>query len=71
MERGLLPKRFVCMKRRVIYLHNILTKPKKEMIWKFYDVQKNIHTKKDWYALVQKNLQELDINLSEENISKM
>ena len=54
METGLLPIRFVCMKRRVMYLHNILTKPKKEMIWKFYDVQKNIHTKNDWYALVQK-----------------
>ena len=71
METGLLPIRFVCTKRRVMYLHNILTKPKKEMICKFYDVQKNIHTKNDWYALVQKNLQELDINLSEENISKM
>ena len=32
METGLLPVRFVCMKRRMMYLHHILSKPESEMI---------------------------------------
>ena len=71
METGLLPVRFVCMKRRMMYLHHILSKPESEMIRKVYEVQKQIITKKDWYSLVNDNKKELDINLSEEQISKM
>ena len=47
METGLLPVNFVCMKRRMIYLHHILSKPESEMIRKVYEVQKQIITKKD------------------------
>ena len=71
METGLLPIRFVCMKRRVMYLHHILSKPTSEMIRRVYEVQKQIYTKNDWYSLVQDNKNELGIQLSDEEISKM
>ena len=71
MEAGLLPGRFIIMKRRQMYLHNILRKPETELIRKVLEVQKNIFTKNDWYSLVQQNKVDLSIPLSDENISKM
>ena len=69
METGLLPIQFVCMKRRMMYLHHILSKPKSELIRKVYEVQQQITTKNDWYSLVQDNKKELMINKSDEEIS--
>ena len=55
LETGLLPLKCICMKRRLMYLHNILSKSKSELIRKFYEVQKSILTKNDWYGQVQAN----------------
>ena len=71
METGLLPIRFVIMKRRLMYLFNILRKPKSELIRKVYDVQKTIKTKNDWYNIVQENKIYLEISQSDEEIGKM
>ena len=59
------------MKRRLMYLHNILSKPKSELIWQVYEVQKKLYTKNDWHNLVQANRKELLILLSDDQISKM
>ena len=71
METGLLPIKFMVMKRRLLYLHNILTKPKSELIRKVYDVQRNMFTKHDWYNLVMEDRNQLGIVQSDEQISKM
>ena len=71
MEAGLVPIRFIIMKRRLMYLHNILVKPETELIRKVLEVQKNIITKNDWYSLVQQNKVDLNIPFSDEDISKM
>jgi hypothetical protein len=71
METGLLPIQFVCMKRIMMYLHHILSKPKSELIRKVYEVQQQITTKNDWYSLVQDNKTELMINKSDEEISQI
>ena len=71
IETGLLPTKFVIMKRRIMYLHNILIKPKSELIRKVYEVQKSLFTKHDWYNLVMQNRNELQITQTDEQIGKM
>ena len=71
LECGFLPIKFVAIKRRLMYLHNILTKPKSELISKVYEVQKSVFTKNDWYNLVKENRNELGIPLTDEEISVM
>ena len=71
MEAGLVPVRFVMMKRRMMYLHNLLSKQRTELIRNFYEVQKDIRTKHDWYELAQQNKAELKIAQSDEQISEM
>ena len=71
METGLLPFKFITMKRRLMYLHTILHKPKSELIRKVYDVQKVLVTKNDWCQLVEQNRKELSISYSDEEIEKM
>ena len=71
LETGLIPIRFVCIKRRNMYLHHVLNRPESEIIRKVYEVQKNIPTKNDWFAVVKENMQDLMINLSDEEISQM
>ena len=53
-----------------VFTH-ILSKPTSEMIRRVYEVQKQIYTKNYWYSLVQDKKNELGIQLSDEEISKM
>ena len=71
LETGLLPIRFVIKKRRLMYLHHVLTRPKHELVSKVYEVQKQIETKNDWYNIVQDNKKELEITMSDEDISNL
>ena len=71
LETGLLPIKFVAIKRRLMYLHTILSKPETELIRKVYEVQKSLPTSKDWYELVSEDRQNLGINLSDKQISDM
>ena len=71
LETGLIPIRFVCIKRRIMYLHHILNRPESEIIRRVYEVQKNIPTKNDWFGIVQENMKDLEIELSDEEISEM
>jgi hypothetical protein len=66
METGLLPIKFMVIKRRLLYLQNILTKPKSELISKVYEVQRNLFSKNDWYNLVTENRSQLEIVQSDE-----
>ena len=54
-----------------MYLHNILIKPKNELIRKVYEVQKLLPTKGDWYQQVVDDKSKLGIDLSDIKISKM
>ena len=71
LETGVLPIKYIAVKRRLMYLHNILTKPKTELINKVYEVQKAVFTNKDWFNLVKGNRTELGISLTDEQISVM
>ena len=71
LETGLLPIRYVAMRRRLMYLHNILIKPEKELIKKVYAVQKILPTKGDWYKQVMEDKNKLGLDLSDVQISRM
>ena len=71
LETGLLPLRFVVMKKRLMYLHTILRRADTEVTKQVYNVQKVIHTKDDWYGLVMSNREELKIAHTDNEITKM
>ena len=59
------------MKRRLMYLHNILIKPENELIKKVYEAQKILPTKGDWYQQVMDDRNKLGLSLSDIQISRM
>ena len=71
METGLLPFKFITIKRRLMYLQTILKKPKSEQVRKVYEVQKMMYTKGDWFQLVEENKRDLKIEKSDEEIGSM
>ena len=70
LETGLLPIRYVAMKRRLMYLHNILIKPENELIKKVYEAQKLLPTKGDCYKQVMEDKNKLGLDLSDIQISR-
>ena len=71
LETGLLPLKYVAMQRRLMYLHNILSKSESELIRKVYEVQKSLRTKNDWYELVLEDKNKLGLSLTDNEISTM
>ena len=71
LEAGLLPLKFVIMKRRLMYLHTLLCRRDDDLTKKFYFVQKAVFTKDDWYGTVMADRLELNISHTDEEISKM
>ena len=71
IECGKMPVRFIVKMRRLMYYWHILTRNKDELIFKFYSAQKYSPSKGDWFHQVRKDLVDLQIELNEEEISKM
>ena len=71
LEAGVLPLKFVVMKRRLMFLHNILCRSDDDLTKQFYYVQKAVFTKHDWFGLVTADRQELKISHTDEEISNM
>ena len=71
LETGLLPPKFIVMKRRLMYLHTILKRADNEITKQLYGVQKAIRTKDDWYRIVLENKKELKILHSDDEIANM
>lgn len=71
LETGSLPLKYICMKRRLMYLHTILKRSETEITRKVYNVQKMIRTKGDWFGLVIQNREELMMSHTDEEISNM
>jgi hypothetical protein len=62
LELGIVPLRFNLMKRRVLYLQDILNRPDEELTKKILIAQKQQPMKGDFYAQVRDNMEELGIN---------
>ena len=54
-----------------MFLFHILTREKKELIYKVYRIQECIRTKNDWFGMMLKEKIKYNIELSDEDISQM
>ena len=61
LESGAIPIRFIISSRRILFLHTILQRSNEELTKKVYEAQKSNPTKGDFYELVTKDLNILDI----------
>ena len=68
LELGIIPIKFIVMSRRIMFLHYLLSRNANELLVKFFKAQVSKPGKNDWFNTVQKDLIDLDINLSFEEI---
>ena len=71
LETNSLPIRFILKIRRIMYLQNILRKDETEMIRKIYETQKINPSPGDFYKIVTKDMTDVGLMLSENEISRM
>ena len=64
LELGVLPVVAILKGRRVNYLHSILRRDPKSMLYKFFITQWNNPTNGDWSLQVKEDLEDLEINCS-------
>ena len=57
--------------RRLIYLQTILQKPEGELIRDIYETMKKDPVPNDWCLLVQKDIAELNLNYTDQDIRNM
>ena len=71
LETGKLQIKYVLSKRRLMYLHHILTRDKNELIYKVYKTQELKITKGDWFSMIQSQKKLYNIQLTDNQISVM
>ena len=71
LECAQIPIKNVLSVRRLSYLHNILRRDDSELIKQIYMAMKENPLKDDWIHLVENDKTELDINLTDQDISKL
>ena len=71
LELGCIPYRDIIQKRRLIFLFYILKQDPKSIIYRFFESQRNHGTSKDWVTTIGKDLKELQINLTFDQIKSM
>ena len=69
VETSQVPVKDVISVRRLLYLHEILTRPTSELILQIYSAMKENPLKDDWIHLIYKYMNKYDIDLSDEQIS--
>ena len=63
LETGCIPVRYILKKRRLMYLHHILTRNSNELIRRVYEAQKSAPVKDDWILQVKEDLKEFKIDI--------
>ena len=71
LECGVMPLNFIIKIRRLLYYWHILHRDKGELIFKFYTVQSYSPSEGDWVQLVKKDMADIKLGLSEEEIKTM
>ena len=71
IETGSLKVRYLIAKRRFMYLKNILSRNKDELIFKVYQAQKLQKTKKDWYNMIQSEKEYFSLKIDDSEIANM
>ena len=71
IETAKQPLRFSLSKRRLMFLHHLLTRDSNELIKKIYEVQKIKKTKGDWYLITNMEREKYSIHFTDNEISQM
>ena len=71
LESGNIPVRFILMSRRLNFLHYILNEDKDSLLRTFFTAQRESPVRGDWVMTVTKDMEELGINLTMEEIAGM
>ena len=71
LESATLPLKYILASRRIMYLHNILSKDKEELVKRVYEVQKNNPTPGDFICLVKEDLKIIGEPFDEDRIVSM
>lgn len=71
IETSTLPLRYALLQRKFMFLWTILNKPDDELIKKVFLVQKEFSTSDSWVSTVESEIEEYDINLTFNDISKI
>jgi len=68
LETSQVPLRYILSCRRILYLHTILQRSKDDLIRRVYDAQKDDPSEGDFCQLVKKDLELIEVELTEEEI---
>jgi hypothetical protein len=68
LESGTLAVNYICTKRRLMYLHHILSVSENELIYKVYNAQKEQPLKGDWVLKVGEDMDNIDLKLEERDM---
>ena len=71
LELGCTPIRFLIKQRRLFFLHYILSQDTNSLIFRFFMAQLENPSKNDWSEQVLKDLEDLNLHLSIDNIKEM
>ena len=71
LETSQVPIKDIISVKRLLYLHEILSKDQSELIYQIYSAMKDAPLKDDWIYLVEEDKIKFNIDLSDEVISKM
>ena len=70
LELGQVPGRFEIIKIRLLFLKNILDEDEDTRVYKFFNVQKNNPSRGDWVSTCRKNLEEIKLGLTMNEIKE-
>jgi hypothetical protein len=68
---GVLPFREILIKKRISFLHQILNEEKDSIMYRFLQTQLKSMSSKDWITQVLKDIKDINLNLSLEEIKVM
>ena len=71
LETGTFSVKHILKRRRLSYLHHLLTRNKNELISKVYYAQKRQPVKGDWVTTALSDMKEIDSDLTEDKIMEM
>ena len=71
LELGLVPFRYIIMRRRLMYLQHILKQNEKSKVKQFFRTQNINPKKKDWARTINENLKHLELKYTLEDIENM
>ena len=68
LDLGLVPVRFLLMKRRILFLWWITNQSEDSLIYQFFQAQENDSYRGDWSRMVREDLENLEIDLTTDQI---